>query len=97
MRATRRSSDRRQKMKKLIPAVFFQKRVNGVEAEAKLPERLEMFESELSQVTGGLGGGGTIGGGGGVVIGGGDGSGGHTTYSWSKGWLDVLQADDSTF
>ncbi|HXU74149.1 MAG TPA: hypothetical protein VN947_32865 [Polyangia bacterium] len=83
---------------KLIPAVFFQKRVNGVDAEVKVPERLEMFDSELREVVGGLSiGGNPIGGGGGIVIGGGDGSGGHTTYSYSAGWLDVLQPDDSTY
>ena len=38
---------------KLIPAVFFQKQVNGVEAAAKTPERLEVFESELRAVVGG--------------------------------------------
>ncbi len=37
---------------KLIPAVFFQKKVNGVEAAAKTPERLELFESELRAVVG---------------------------------------------
>ena len=74
-------------MKKLIPAVFFQKRVNGYEADTKLPERLELFENELREVVGGA----PIGGGGG----GGGGGGTYTTYSWSKGWLDVLQADDT--
>ena len=74
---------------KLIPAVFFQKKVNGAEASAKAPERLELFESELREVVGGalrsaLGGalatrGYTV---------------GTTTYSGSAGWADVMQADD---
>jgi hypothetical protein len=79
---------------KLIPAVFFQKKVNGVEAAAKTPERLELFESELRAVVGGLR----------AVVGGAlptrgltDGSGGTTTYSGSQGWLDVMQADDCTY
>ena len=79
---------------KLIPAVFFQKRVNGVEAAAKTPERLELFESELRAVVGGLR----------AMVSGAlptrgltDGSGGTTTYSGSQGWLDVMQADDCTY
>ena len=79
---------------KLIPAVFFQKKVNGVEVAAKTPERLELFESELRAVVGGLR----------AVVGGAlptrgltDGSGGTTTYSGSQGWLDVMQADDCTY
>jgi hypothetical protein len=73
-------------MKKRIPAVFFQKKLNGVEAAAKTPERLELFESELRAVVGGRS----------IWGGGGDGSGGITTYSGSQGWLDVAQADDCT-
>jgi len=82
---------------KLIPAVFFQKTLNGVEADAKTPERLELFESELRAVVGGhaVAAGNVVGRE--VVVGGPDGSGGHTTYSGSKGWADVMQADDSTF
>ena len=79
---------------KLIPAVFFQKQVNGVEAAAKTPERLELFESELRAVVGGALR---------AAVGGAlpargltDGSGGTTTYSGSQGWLDVAQADDCT-
>jgi hypothetical protein len=34
-------------MKKLIPASFFQKQLNGVEPTTKMPERLELFENEL--------------------------------------------------
>ena len=71
-------------MKKLIPAVFFQKKMNGAEDSApKKPERLELFESELQQVVGGR-----------PILGGGDGAGGVQTFSYSAGWLDVLQADD---
>jgi hypothetical protein len=70
---------------KLIPAVFFQKRLNGVEAATKKPERLELFESELRAVVGGM------------PIGGPDGSGGHQTYSGSFGWADVMNLDDSTY
>jgi hypothetical protein len=80
---------------KLIPAVFFQKNVNGADAAAKTPERLELFETELRAVVGGalrakLG----------AALptrGLSDGSGGTTTYSGSQGWLDVMQADDCTF
>jgi len=41
-------------MKKLIPAVFFQKQLNGVKETPAKPERLELFESELRAVVGGL-------------------------------------------
>jgi len=88
------NSRKERKTVKLIPAVFFQKNVNGVEAAAKTPERLELFESELRAVVGG-----TLR----AVVGGGaarglnDGSGGTTTYSGSQGWLDVMQADDCTY
>jgi hypothetical protein len=83
---------------KLIPAVFFQKRVNGVEAAAKTPERLGLFEGELREVVGGA-----------LrtslfralptyrTTGGPDGYGGTTTYSGSAGWADVMQADDCTY
>jgi hypothetical protein len=80
---------------KLIPAVFFQKKVNGVEAAARTPERLELFESELRAVVGGAlraGVGGAL-----PRRGVTDGSGGTTTYSGSQGWLDVMQADDCTY
>jgi hypothetical protein len=78
---------------KLIPAVFFQKTLNGVEAAAKMPERLEVFEGELRAVVGGAR----------AAVRGAmptrvsDGSGGTTTYSGSAGWLDVMQADDCTY
>jgi len=70
-------------MKKLIPAVFFQKQLNGVQEDPKKPERLELFESELREVVGGR-----------PILGPPDGSGGYTTYSGSAGWADVMQADD---
>jgi hypothetical protein len=41
-------------VKKIIPAVFFQKQLNGVKEAPKKPERLELFESELRTVAGGL-------------------------------------------
>jgi hypothetical protein len=70
-------------MKKLIPAVFFQKQLNGVKEAPQMPERLELFESELRAVAGGR-----------PSFGPPDGSGGYTTYSGSAGWADVEQADD---
>jgi hypothetical protein len=75
---------KRKTTKKLIPAVFFQKRLNGVDATPKTPKRLELFESELRAVVGGYP----------PDWPGGDGSGGVTTYSGSVGWLDLLDADD---
>jgi len=83
-------------MPKVIPAVFFQKQLDGFKADAQKPERLELFENELREVAGGLnrlpvaGAGGQK-----LTIGGPDGSGGHTTFSGSAGWADVMQADDS--
>ena len=59
-------------MKKIIPAVFFQKHLNGVKEAPKQPERLELFESELRTVVGGVG----------RVD---DGSGGTVTYAVSAG------------
>ena len=41
-------------MKRIIPAVFFQKQLNGVQEAPKKAERLELFESELRTVVGGL-------------------------------------------
>ena len=41
-------------MKKIIPALFFQKQLNGVKEVPQKPERLELFESELRTVVGGL-------------------------------------------
>jgi hypothetical protein len=80
-------------MKKLIPAVFFQKQLNGVSAVVKKPEVLDLFESELRKVMGGR-----------SFTGASAGSTLHTerslsyssidTYSGSLGWLDVEQADD---
>jgi hypothetical protein len=69
-------------MKKIIPAVFFQKQLNGVKEAPKKPERLELFESELRGVVGGR------------RFQEGDGSGGTVTYSGSDGWADVANADD---
>ena len=77
---------------KVIPAVLFQKQLNGVKEDAQKPERLALFESQLREVVGGamilasrLGG---------TTLRVADGSGGTTTYSGSAGWLDVEQADD---
>ncbi len=74
---------KRNTTKKLIPAVFFQKKLNGVEATPKKPKRLELFESELRAVVGGD-----------RPVGGPDGSGGVETLSGSFGWLDLSSADD---
>ena len=41
-------------MKRIIPAVFFQKQLKGVQEAPKKPERLELFESELRTVVGGI-------------------------------------------
>jgi hypothetical protein len=70
-------------MKKLIPAVFFQKHLDGIKEAPKKPERLELFESELRKVAGGR-----------PILGPPNEYGGYTTYSYSDGWADVLQADD---
>jgi hypothetical protein len=83
-------------MPKVIPAVFFQKQLDGVKEDAQKPERLELYESRLREVAGGQSqlrqaAGARL------TIGGSDGSGGHTTFSGSAGWADVMQADDSTF
>lgn len=69
-------------MKKIIPAVFFQQQLNGGEEALQKPERLELFESELREVVGGL------------RYQEGDGSGGTVTFSYSAGWADVEQPDD---
>ena len=85
-------------MKKLIPAVFLQKQLNGekqqngVAAAAKKPLVLDLFENEARKIVGGrapapIGGG--------LPAGGLRYSGDVTTYSGSEGWLDVAQADDS--
>ncbi len=68
---------------KRIPAVFFQKNVSGSQKSAKLPERLELFESELRQAAGGR-----------LSRLGAAAAEGTNTYSGSVGWLDVAQADD---
>ena len=80
-------------MPKVIPAVFFQKQLDGVKEDAQKPERLELYESQLREVAGGqsqL----RVAAGARLTIGGSDGSGGHTTFSGSAGWADVMQADD---
>lgn len=41
-------------MKPVIPAVFFQKHLQGVKETVQKPERLELFESELREIVGGL-------------------------------------------
>lgn len=82
-------------MPKVIPAVFFQKKLDGLKEDAQKPERLELFESQLREVAGGQ----SLAlarpvSGARVTVGGSDGSGGHSTYSGSAGWADVMQADD---
>jgi hypothetical protein len=42
--------------KKAIPAVFFQKRLNGASDVKADPERLTLFEEQLAKVVGGIGG-----------------------------------------
>ena len=80
-------------MPKVIPAVFFQKQLNGVKEDAQLPERLELFESQLREVAGGLSRLREVSGAK-LTVGGPDGSGGQTTFSGSAGWADVSQGDD---
>jgi hypothetical protein len=41
-------------MKKNIPAVFFQKKLNGAKTASQKPERLELFENDLRDVVGGM-------------------------------------------
>ena len=88
-------------MPKVIPAVVFQKQLDGVKEDAQKPERLELYESQLREVAGGQSqlreAAGAQAAGARLTIGGSDGSGGHTTFSGSAGWADVMQADDSTF
>jgi hypothetical protein len=82
-------------MPKVIPAVFFQKQIDGVKADAQMPERLELFESQLREVAGGQSRLRVSGlSGARLAVGGSDGSGGHTTFSGSAGWADVSQGDD---
>jgi hypothetical protein len=70
-------------MKKNIPAVFFQKHLNGIKSAPKKPEPLELFESELRAVVGGR-----------RILGPPMEDGSYTTYSGSDGWADVANADD---
>jgi hypothetical protein len=83
-------------MPKVIPAVFFQKQIDGVKEDAQMPERLELFESQLREVAGGQSRLRAVSGlsGARLAVGGSDGSGGHTTFSGSAGWADVSQGDD---
>ncbi len=78
-------------MVKLIPAVFFQKKLSAAEPAAKTPERLEAFESELRDVVGGAL---SLAGAARTAAGAQRANAGTTTYSGSLGWLDVAQADD---
>ena len=80
-------------MPKVIPAVFFQKQLDGVKEDAQKPKRLELFESQLREVSGGQSRLREVSGAR-LTIGGSDGSGGHTTFSGSAGWADVSQGDD---
>jgi hypothetical protein len=48
------AQETREMSKKLVPAVFFQKQLNGPTMSRKKPERLVLLESELAQVTGGV-------------------------------------------
>ena len=41
-------------MKKIVPAVWFQNKLNGPLAKVKKPAKLELLEHELAQVVGGL-------------------------------------------
>jgi len=77
---------RKETTMKVIPAVFFQKQLDGVKEDVQIPERLALFESQLREVVGGT-----------TILGsrlGGAKLSGGTTFSYSAGWLDVLQADD---
>jgi hypothetical protein len=77
---------RKETTMKVIPAIFFQKQLDGVKEDVAKPERLELFESQLREVVGGA-----------TMLGsrvGGTTRYYSTTYSYSAGWLDVLQADD---
>jgi len=41
-------------LKKIVPAVWFQNKLNPALAPTKKPEVLELLETELAQVNGGL-------------------------------------------
>ena len=70
---------------KVIPAIFFQKQLDGGKEDVQKPERLELFESQLRDVLGGA-----------TMLGSRLGGTRYysTTYSYSAGSLDVQQADD---
>ena len=75
---------------KVIPAIFFQKQLDGVKEDAQKPARLALFESQLREVVGGT-----------TILGSRLGGaklrvGLSETYSGSAGSLDVMQADDCT-
>jgi hypothetical protein len=76
---------RKETTMKLIPAIFFQKQLDGAKGDVQKPERLELFESELREVLGGA-----------TVLGSRLGGTRYysTTFSYSAGWLDVEQPDD---
>jgi hypothetical protein len=86
----RTANSRKETTMKVIPAVFFQKQLDGVKEEAQKPETLALYESELREVVAG------------ATVLSSRLSGtrlsynydGITTYSGSAGWLDVEQADD---
>jgi hypothetical protein len=71
-------SGKEKTVKKIVPAVFFQKQLDGAADVVKRPARLDLFDDELRRVVGAKPG----------QIGGGE------TFSYSSGWLDVLQPDD---
>jgi hypothetical protein len=41
-------------MKKIVPAVWFQNKLNGPMARVKKPAVLELLEAELAQIGGGM-------------------------------------------
>jgi hypothetical protein len=90
-------------MKKLIPAVFFQKQLNrekqpsGFEVAVKTPLMLDLFESEMREIVGGKPvEGAYIPPGSPPCSSGPHTLNGMTTYSGSQGWLDCMSADDCT-
>jgi len=48
-------------MKKIVPAVWFQNKLNGPLARVKKPAKLELLETELGQIVGGVPAGGGFG------------------------------------
>jgi hypothetical protein len=41
-------------MKKIVPAVWFQSKLGGPLAKTKKPAKLELMESELAKISGGV-------------------------------------------